>query len=84
VVDEGAMVAVMGPSGSGKSTLLTIAGTLEDPTTGEVTEYPYPHSEISMREFFLDSQGRTWYASSVNNKVGYFYFNDDADAGAGK
>ncbi|HWG01583.1 MAG TPA: ABC transporter ATP-binding protein [Trebonia sp.] len=33
---EGAMVAVMGPSGSGKSTLLTIAGTLEDPTTGDV------------------------------------------------
>jgi putative ABC transport system ATP-binding protein len=35
-VDEGAMVAVMGPSGSGKSTLLTIAGTLEEPTSGEV------------------------------------------------
>jgi putative ABC transport system ATP-binding protein len=35
-VDEGAMVAVMGPSGSGKSTLLTIAGTLEEPTIGEV------------------------------------------------
>jgi len=35
-VDEGAMVAVMGPSGSGKSTLLTIAGSLEDPTIGEV------------------------------------------------
>jgi putative ABC transport system ATP-binding protein len=32
---QGEMVAVMGPSGSGKSTLLTIAGTLEDPTTGE-------------------------------------------------
>jgi len=30
------MVAVMGPSGSGKSTLLTIAGSLEDPTNGEV------------------------------------------------
>jgi putative ABC transport system ATP-binding protein len=26
----------MGPSGSGKSTLLTIAGTLEEPTSGEV------------------------------------------------
>jgi hypothetical protein len=26
-----------------------------------------------MREFFLDSQGRMWYASSVNNKVGYWY-----------
>ena len=34
--DEGTMVAVMGPSGSGKSTLLTIAGTLEEPTDGEV------------------------------------------------
>ena len=34
--DEGTMVAVMGPSGSGKSTLLTIAGTLEEPTAGEV------------------------------------------------
>ena len=35
-VDAGALVAVMGPSGSGKSTLLTIAGSLEDPTSGEV------------------------------------------------
>jgi putative ABC transport system ATP-binding protein len=35
-VDEGAMVAVMGPSGSGKSTLLTIAGSLEEPSEGEV------------------------------------------------
>ena len=35
-VGAGAMVAVMGPSGSGKSTLLTIAGSLEDPTSGEV------------------------------------------------
>jgi len=35
-VDEGALVAIMGPSGSGKSTLLTIAGSLEDPTSGEV------------------------------------------------
>jgi len=35
-VDEGAMIAVMGPSGSGKSTLLTIAGSLEEPTEGDV------------------------------------------------
>ena len=35
-VDAGALVAVMGPSGSGKSTLLTIAGSLEEPTSGDV------------------------------------------------
>jgi hypothetical protein len=33
-----------------------------------------------MREFFVDTKGRMWYASSVNNKIGYFYFNEDADA----
>lgn len=36
-VKRGELVAIMGPSGSGKSTLLTIAGSLEEPTSGEVS-----------------------------------------------
>lgn len=35
-VRAGELVAVMGPSGSGKSTLLTLAGGLDDPTSGQV------------------------------------------------
>jgi putative ABC transport system ATP-binding protein len=35
-VERGSLVAIMGPSGSGKSTLLTIAGSLEEPTSGDV------------------------------------------------
>jgi putative ABC transport system ATP-binding protein len=35
-VNRGSLVAIMGPSGSGKSTLLTIAGSLEEPTSGDV------------------------------------------------
>ncbi|MGZ4791564.1 MAG: ABC transporter ATP-binding protein [Ilumatobacteraceae bacterium] len=35
-VHAGELVAIMGPSGSGKSTLLTIAGTLEEATSGSI------------------------------------------------
>jgi putative ABC transport system ATP-binding protein len=35
-VSIGELVAIMGPSGSGKSTLLTIAGSLEEASSGEV------------------------------------------------
>ena len=46
-VDAGSLVAVMGASGSGKSTLLTIAGSLEDTTSGEVYVGGRPLSSLS-------------------------------------
>jgi putative ABC transport system ATP-binding protein len=49
-VDRGALVAVMGPSGSGKSTLLTIAGSLEDPTEGEVVVDGIPLARLSRND----------------------------------
>ena len=49
-VDRGSLVAVMGPSGSGKSTLLTIAGSLEEPTTGEVLIDGAPFSAMSRND----------------------------------
>jgi ABC-type bacteriocin/lantibiotic exporter with double-glycine peptidase domain len=46
-VPAGSLVAVMGPSGSGKSTLLTIAGSLDDPTSGEVLAEGVPLSHVA-------------------------------------
>ena len=54
-----------------------------DPKTGKITEYPFPHSENTIRELFRDAQGRMWYGSPSNNRVGYFYLNGGA-ASSGK
>jgi streptogramin lyase len=44
-----------------------------DPKTGKITEFPFPHSENTIRELFRDAEGKLWYGSPSNNKVGYFY-----------
>ncbi|MDL5351623.1 ABC transporter ATP-binding protein [Microbacterium sp. zg-YB36] len=49
-VVRGELVAVMGASGSGKSTLLSIAGGLQQPTTGEVIVEGTYLSTASQRE----------------------------------
>jgi len=50
VVDRGELVAIMGPSGSGKSSLLTIAGSLEEATSGEVRIDGASLTEMSRRD----------------------------------
>jgi putative ABC transport system ATP-binding protein len=49
-VEAGSLVAVMGKSGSGKSTLLTIAGSLEEATSGEVLIDGRPVSGMSRND----------------------------------
>jgi putative ABC transport system ATP-binding protein len=49
-VDSGELMAVVGPSGSGKSTMLHIMGTLDRPTSGEVTVAGYSVSELTDSE----------------------------------
>src|SRR5687768_17071014 len=62
-VERGELVAVMGPSGSGKSTLLTIAGSLEEATSGEVR----------VDGFELSGMSRNDHARLRRRSIGYVF-----------
>jgi putative ABC transport system ATP-binding protein len=49
-VRRGELVAVMGPSGSGKSSLLTIAGSLEEPASGQVLVMGTDLTDLSLND----------------------------------
>ncbi|HVB33092.1 MAG TPA: carboxypeptidase regulatory-like domain-containing protein [Patescibacteria group bacterium] len=44
-----------------------------NPRTGDMTQYPFPYPEITIRKMWRDAKGRVWWASNGNAAVGYFY-----------
>src|SRR5262249_17222811 len=47
-----------------------------DPASGKVVEYPMPYTDNGMRDFFVDKDGRMWFGTPPNNRVGYFYISN--------
>ena len=43
-----------------------------NPDSGEVIEYPFPYAENGIRDFFPDKEGRMWWGSQPNDRIGYF------------
>lgn len=52
-IEKGEFVGIMGPSGSGKTTLLQLLGTIDAPTSGEVTVNGQPLTRIKGNELAL-------------------------------
>ena len=70
-IAEGEFVAVVGPSGSGKSTFLTIAGGLQNPTSGEVIIHNKDITKLSTKELSKVRLASVGFILQASNLVPY-------------
>ena len=79
-VESGELVAVVGPSGSGKSTMLHVMGTLDRPTSGQVSVAGHQVSQLSDAELSgLRSRHIGFVFQSFHLLVGYTALDNVAD-----
>jgi putative ABC transport system ATP-binding protein len=79
-VESGELVAVVGPSGSGKSTMLHVMGTLDRPTSGDVSVAGHRVSRLSDAELSgLRSQHIGFVFQSFHLLAGYSALDNVAD-----
>jgi putative ABC transport system ATP-binding protein len=79
-VESGELVAVVGPSGSGKSTMLHVMGTLDRPTSGDVSVAGHRVSRLSDAELSgLRSRHIGFVFQSFHLLAGYSALDNVAD-----
>jgi putative ABC transport system ATP-binding protein len=79
-VESGELVAVVGPSGSGKSTMLHVMGTLDRPTSGDVSVAGHRVSQLSDAELSgLRSRHIGFVFQSFHLLAGYSALDNVAD-----
>ncbi len=71
VVKEGEFIAIVGPSGSGKSTFLTIAGGLQNPSTGLVTVHGTDITKLSVKNLSKVRLSEVGFILQASNLVPY-------------
>lgn len=70
-IKEGEFVAVVGPSGSGKSTFLTIAGGLQNPSSGEVVIHGNDITKLSTKALSKVRLAEVGFILQASNLVPY-------------
>jgi len=68
-IEESSFLSIVGQSGSGKSTLMNIMGTLDQPTSGEITISGKQTKALGMRLSALYSSFIICFPSSLLSKT---------------